>query len=1091
MSGNRQRNKESKEEKKESKEAARARAHKEAEENAKGLQKAVASLIYQAETEAKERITRKEEQQLKVAALKAKDAKDAQIEAEKLLEEAQRELEEKKEEVGEVDEKKEEKKEVDEPALAKLKELAKQKRAEAEHEKSKASQLNLEAFNERKAIEVALDLSEEKQAKIKKREEEVKIALNIARERVEIAEALEAAVAAKIAATKAEKAANKAKVIAQRLELEVNVGEDDQKQERRDKAEIAKTAAEAIAKAAKVATSAAKAAAQEYNEEPPLIHPLTAYGYGTPGGGEFKKIIDKLQATVNDFTNELDEKKEAKKKEEEEEKEKKEEDELVSIGKEDKHEAKVESKAIAAEFKKSFTDFEKLVRDTQNSWMMGQPVEPEVLKAKAKELQAKLAKYESMGDSGKLEKIKEELADFPANVDRAVGDWQRRAQARVTSNASISVHRSMLTAEIKAAQAADRATAAKTYDLKRELGNCDILRMTDLEVQKLKNGQDPDFKQFKQLLNQDPASTRAFVLVDDGKGQLDRVVYINTSTKEIQDIDLTKQRGGTKNQLEEKLKEIHNTTARVYSKEEGFAWRSTLQVPTVTKKLDGTTEGSTVWTRLKSKLPSVLGGVPEEAVRLEPYHEKWIASIIGLTSDWKKTLPVAYGDPEGEMARRVLEEKECLELCHGNEEQAAEMARDKALERLEKNKDKDMEYDVGGDIFRVHRRKDDDGHMVFSVAYTGDTRTRLHGTNPDAMAHMVDLCYKYDPLSSVELDCEPLGGQSTRVLKKVEQQLEQAIKHAEELAKGNPPVYIGIEIGENAKAVLSALTSNKGLEGRAQALFAKWEEKVAKKHQDTQQVATQKYTASKEKESKLAALLASPLRVDEMGLSVEAGAQFDKALKTQGKEPADLDKKLDEVRMEVQNVNNRVRQLSMLNQSIKEQMRELEKELEQPKVKDSPTRLDEIAARLEGLMANRRVLENDLKKVAADKVVENYCEWIAHPDIVRALGVNREAKVKPVVVVPDGKTEQEVRKETPVLDEKCKAFEKREAYVKLVDQTVKAKDTANDAYKQSQDMEKAMTALKSKIDGFREVLKQEAVAGPEALPAEVPRRGMP
>jgi len=396
------------------------------------------------------------------------------------------------------------------------------------------------------------------------------------------------------------------------------------------------------------------------------------------------------------------------------------------------------------------------------------------------------------------------------------------------------------------------------------------------------------------------------------------------------------------------------------------------------------------------------------------------------------------------------------------------------------------------------------------VEYSSDKSKYLHGSNPAAMASMVDLYYKFDPLRAVELDCEPLVGdkvsQPRKVLIKVEQQLEQAIKHAELRAFGDPnarppipppvpPVFIGIEIGPNAKAVLSALRSDKGLEDRAKRLFDHWDQEIAKKHESKQRTATQRYTASKE--GGVGALLASnPESVlrEEFDMAPYASA-LNARLKSTGVTSADREKKFDEVKEEVQKLDGRVRQLGILNQSIKDQMRALEKELEKPEIKGSSADLDRIAKQLDGLIANREALGRDLAKICDEKkagIAANYSAWLDQGEVAGALGVDLDAKEKPDIILQQGQTEKDVRAADAELDGRCKAFEKREAYLKLREQTTKAGATANGTREKNQDTAREMTALKSKIEGFQSTLKQQAlVAQPEAPePQEVKRHGM-
>lgn len=759
-------------------------------------------------------------------------------------------------------------------------------------------------------------------------------------------------------------------------------------------------------------------AQERKNNDPPIIHPVTAYGYAAPGGGEFKKLVDKLKTAASDCARDIN----------------------VEVKPERKGEDPGQDEAT--KFRELFEQFERDVRDAQNGWMMGQPVEPEVLKSKAKELQAKLTAPE-FKDPGvnleKLQRIKDQLADFPANIDRAIDDWQRKARGRVHSNESVIVHRKMLDLEVK---------NAKVSELKQELGGCDILRLSAADIQTLKDDKSADFKEFKRLpLNSD--STRAYVLVEDVKGGPGKLVYINKTTKEITEMQMTPQeRSG----LDAKLNESkRKNITELYTKEEGLGWRSRLRISSEESKLGDDSTHSTL---------------------MKPYHEKWIAEIIEKKPDWKKILPCAFGD-SAEMEKRALEERECIALCGGNKDKGQQMARDKALERLEASKDKPMEYDVGGEIFRVERKEQKDeegrstGRMTFSVTYLSDDHKSLHGSNPAAMAAMVDLCYKYNPLRTVELECEPLGNQTYQVQIKIEQQIEQAIRHAEKLSQGTPPVYIGIELGQNARAALSAVNSNKGLEAKAKALHDLWQKDIAQKQKDKQHQATQKYTAGKE--GGLGALLATSA-VDGMGVG---SAELSARLKTKGNEPEDKDKKFEEVKIEIIKLDKRVDQLSVASQSIQDQIKALERELGKEEVKSSITKLDEIAPQLEGLIAAQKAVALELVKISAKSgIAENYKSWLSDPGVRDVLGVNIEAE-KPAIL--EGKQDQEMQA-TP----EFKAFMKKEAHLKLFGQAGEAGVKAAGIAKESDFNLMAMNKLKSQIEGSQVTLRQQELAEAKA-----------
>ncbi|MCD6039198.1 MAG: hypothetical protein K0S27_598 [Gammaproteobacteria bacterium] len=607
---------------------------------------------------------------------------------------------------------------------------------------------------------------------------------------------------------------------------------------------------------------------------PPLVHPLTAYGYDAPGSG-IKKLISGIKKESNQLV--LDKKGE-------------------------------ESKA-GSELNRLVNAFEKQVRDVQKGWMMGEAVEPEALKHTAKTLQRAIAQEELKAEFKeleddkveKVEKIKAQLADFSTRIDEELARLRARTEERVHFNESMIVHHKI----------AIDAKGPQNSPAKKRAGECGLLHWDEARIKELRESKMND--KWDELLknpdNNKPDFDRAYIIVAPSGGGQPKVCYVDKITKEITPAEKAPPFPGDVNQ-----------------------W----------------------FADMKMTLP----GKGTRGVALTSTQERWMKGKAQHDPErytsWQTTLPRRAGD-EQELKNREREQAECTDLCGGDVEKGAAMARDKAWERLEGLADDSMKevamvYDSGGEQFNVHRRKDDEkGGMVFTVQYQDKNKSDKYF--PKAIAAMIELCHKHDPLSLIELDCPKIATEygGKEAAKKVMKQIESAVKAAEASSKKGIP--IGLSLGANAEEAL-AIAGNTDLPKRIMELQTEWKKSVALEQEKKKETASARYS----EKSELGAALEQPVR-DVPAIGNDAA--LEKAFKTQ-----EGRKRLDELKNECQKLENTVKQLELASHSISDQLHALEKEIEKQEVQESDSKLIKIAESIEGLKADQEAVNLKLAHIA-------------------------------------------------------------------------------------------------------------------------------
>jgi hypothetical protein len=661
-----------------------------------------------------------------------------------------------------------------------------------------------------------------------------------------------------------------------------------------------------------------------------IVHPAIMYGYDAQGSG-LKKSVGRLQEIVGEIKEE--------KKEEGEEGEEREE----------------------KSFSEKVKQFEENVRNIQNGWMVGRPVDPEALKKQGRELMATVsAEAKASASPEQYKKVQEWLTDFPAVVDMEVDRLQQKAHERVDSNQSFVVNKAVL----------ERRVLHEKLDspqMKKSVGDCQFVAR-DTEPASATDVQ----------LSGD--SKHAYVIVIDDLQNPASLYYINQVTNECKQICVAGSKemdalvsemkeGDAMNSLEVAYKRARFEKPLQTPKKEGeeLKFYETTKLTSFQeerlKKLSGHVRQSADmdvdlevadW-RMASEAPPTPGWKKILPERLRP-------ADAPPAGDWKKILPIPNDDPLEELTRQK-EEKNL----------GSEIARDEAMKRLKERKDDNCTYDYPGAKFNIRRVKEEDGSMAFYVTFLNqDTTAGRLGfiQRQEAMAALIQMCHQQNPESAVVLSCDNARG-NRYYIKNTAKDLKAAIVAAEkERERG---IFIGIKLDASAKAILAA-AGDKELEARAKSLYDSWSA-----HQ--QQLADQeKIHAVKEKSAASKLLAEAPSKGDlsPRGLSAEGMEIFP--------ESATKEENFEKLKIAVGELEAEASRIDVVNKSIQDQLNAVEKKINEPEVKSNPEKLKAHADKIKELQAAQAIVDAEYKKLETAK--ENYTAWIENPQIKKLVGDN-------------------------------------------------------------------------------------------------------
>ena len=550
--------------------------------------------------------------------------------------------------------------------------------------------------------------------------------------------------------------------------------------------------------------------------------------------------------------------------------------------------------------------FEQEIKNIQNGWMNGKPVELKAMQEKVNEFERFLNTPEVLAAiPAEAAASKARLKEFPGVIEKQLSHLQEKTQARVYTNRCNELREGSLEQQILY----EKLENTRLRDAKGEAGRCDVVSV----------GAAPSSADDASIVDiMQKGSNRAYVIVvDAANANAKSLYYVNKVTKECKLVC-----AAGSDEMEALLAEMEK------GKDIGMAargWQKIIHPKTVRPLHDIPAVGSS----------EQLTDMQEDRIRELTHHVRIAAEIKhkiadwtdveaipsydssfkGITGkiDWKEVLPIAIqiaGDYEKEVKLRADEE-----------EADPRAARDNAMERLmeAQNKPGLTEYDYKAERFQIQSKTDDKGKRSFTIMHSSGGGAFERSQNvPEAMAKMIALCHMTDPLSSIELDCPPTGNHYGPFYKRMATELEYAIIAAEKsAARGD---FIGITLGENAIDVLNNAESaaGKDLIRRAQTLYDQWE-KYTQGVEKKEESAAQKAVG----ESKLGAVLQSPPAGAVLGatnLQTELNNAFlGKTLPEQ---------KIEVLSAEVKKLDSKIQQFDAQKVTIENELRAVTKEIE-------------------------------------------------------------------------------------------------------------------------------------------------------------------
>ena len=587
--------------------------------------------------------------------------------------------------------------------------------------------------------------------------------------------------------------------------------------------------------------------------------------------------------------------------------------------------------------------FEQEMKDMQNAWMRGEPVDPEAMKSKVAELKKALASPEAKDllPADAKEKIDKQLDDFPAKIDQEVKKLEDKIRGQVSTNRTFGIAEDIVKQRVFYAK-------LERFEKQSEKGLCDWLHVDSAP----KNANSV-------VLN--ASSKRAYLLV--GPEEAQSLYYVNQNTGECREVCaagseemqaiLREIEAGDQYTSLSRLgqKVIHPLTMRPLSTPPSEsesksthpdaaagALLTTLQEERIRKLADHVRRPEDIKSD-KLELKEV-GDVAEPSTK--PYIPH-VTDQIDSKTDWKQVLPIAVRTDEDLAREEQQRRNEAADKKIGPDNAYAN-----AVKRLQEQMAKagDCEYDCQGERFKLGSTKNKDG-TVFTITPVGKGWTDTFRSDyiPQAMAKMIEICHLANPDQNVKLSCQEMGPMGVYA-KRMVHELEHAIRAAEKNAEKG--IYIGIELDENLKKAIIDATKA-GVKDTNLVLRANKLCELAEKHRAKKMEAV----TSKVGKSSLGDLLETPLP----GMSLGGGRQeIDKVL--EGKTPEEQSKMVEK---EVKKLEFRAKQADMQNANIKNELKAIEEKMELAGI--TQEELTELSKSVERLREAQNEVNREYKKL--------------------------------------------------------------------------------------------------------------------------------
>lgn len=607
---------------------------------------------------------------------------------------------------------------------------------------------------------------------------------------------------------------------------------------------------------------------------------------------------------------------------------------------------------------KRISGFEQEIRNMQNSWMDGKPIELKVMRDKVDELKAELSKPE-LANVPEIAEAKEQCKNFEKVLNDEVSRLRTKARKQEDTHATFEMQK-QINDRVVFSDKLERA------EVKKWEGKCLFVRCTQAELTQVEN-----------KLGTGSNPKRAYVIVgDEAKQETLELYYIDKATGER--VKACEADSPDMHALLRELKAGDDASFlnRKFHKAVGD---NQLKTPNHLgeRKVELTSHQEDHIRKIVH-----YARLPEHVTDEKLADWKKIPAVDPGEGDWKEALAIAIRTASDAKAAlvEVAEEKERRE--QEERDLGADTARNNALERLRKKQLAEgvCEYDSKGWNFKVSSKKDEkSGRLYFSVAI-GEGIFTSSKTKSLAMKRMIETCHFADPFRAVVL-----GPQNSHYLDspgvsaRVVENLECAIVEAEKLASKG--IYIGIRLNEDAQKAINtqvAAGNDKHLILRAQKLEELWQKNVI-------DARVKKTAAATVKESDLATVLkTTPFPQGGLGF----GDELPLAFRIKGADPQDQKDRMEELKKEVGKMEGAFSQLTSQDAQIKRQLVEVEAEMKKPEVRadaDKYAEQQEKKASLEGALATVNQSLNEKQKE-----IRNCLGWMYSDAMMESLGLDRD-----------------------------------------------------------------------------------------------------